>query len=132
MDQSQINSIVESIKQQIAVNAQKNNIETNALQFRISKKQGFNLVPIICKLFNGNEALGEVKINEMFNIDMVKMPLVNSYLINKLTELSDKNGISIATSSARIFTETADNYPLVDLYNEDVLIKKISIEELLN
>ncbi len=133
MEQSQITSIIESIQNQIKVNAENNNLDPKQIQFRLSIKPGmFNLNPIVCKIFTDQTELADKKINEMFNIDLVKMPFINSYLINKLTELSNKNGINIATSSARIFTETSDNYPLVDLYANDVLIKKISIEELLN
>ncbi len=133
MDQSQISNIIESIKNQIKVNAENNNLDPKQIQFRLSIKPGmFNLNPIVCKIFTDQTELADKKINEMFNIDLVKMPFINSYLINKLTELSNKNGINIATSSARIFTETSDNYPLVDLYANDILIKKISIEELLN
>lgn len=124
--------IVEKIQTALKVCAENNGIPTKEVRVRISRKKGFIASTVKCDVMRKTDVVGEVNLKDLLGLNPIQSPLVNTYLGDALLKFARKEGISEEGVNGRFYTTTEDYSPRLYLYNGDVPVREIKIEELLN
>ena len=83
-------------------------------------------------LMNEQSEIKKLDLGSVLGIPMLKMPLLNNYLLNTLSKMASSSKCNESDINARFITKTEDFYPSVYLYNKDVLIREITVNELVS
>lgn len=79
-----------------------------------------------------NKELRDVKVNELFGINLAEGLAVNNYLTNKLRFFADQEKIKEHEISAHIYTIAPNFYPSLRILKNGEILREVQIEELTN
>ncbi len=124
--------IVSKIQSALKNCAETNGITNKEVRVRISREKGFIVSNVKCHVMKKIDVVNEVKLKDILGLTALEAPLVNTYLSSSLAKFAKNEKISEETVNGRFYTTSEDFKPRLYLYNGEVPVREIRIEELIN
>lgn len=123
--------IISKIQSGLKKVTEENGLDKHKISIKLSIASGF-MKSLKTTLNQGETELKKIDLGNTLGIAMLKMPLLNNYLLNTLSKMASSSSVKESDINARFITKTDDYYPSVYLYNKDVLIREITVNELVS
>jgi len=123
--------IISKIQSGLKKVTEENGLDKHKISIKLSIASGF-MKSLKTTLNQGDSELKKIDLGNTLGIAMLKMPILNNYLLNTLSKMAVSSSVKESDINARFITKTDDYYPSVYLYNKDVLIREITVNELVS
>lgn len=123
--------IISKIQSGLKKVTEESGLDKHKISIRLSIASGF-MKSLKSTMMLGESEVKKLDLGSVLGIPMLKMPLLNNYLLNTLSKMASSSGCTEADINARFITKTDNYYPSVFLYKKDVLIREITVNELVS
>lgn len=123
--------IISKIQSGLKKVTEENGLDKHKISIKLSIGSGF-IKSLKATLNQGESELKKIDLGNVLGIPMLKMPLLNNYLLNTLSKMAKSSGCSESEINARFITKTDNYYPSVYLYNKDNFIREVTVNELVS
>jgi hypothetical protein len=123
--------IISKIQSGLKKVTEESGLDKHKISIKLSISSGF-MKSLKTTLNQGDSELKKIDLGSTLGIAMLKMPMLNNYLLNTLSKMASSSSVKESDINARFITKTDDYYPSVYLYNKDILIREITVNELVS
>lgn len=123
--------IISKIQSGLKKVTEESGLDKHEISIKLSIGSGF-MKSLKATLNQGESELKKIDLGDVLGIPMLKMHLVNNYLLNTLSKMAKSSGCGESEINARFITKTDNYYPSVYLYNKDNFIREVTVSELVS